>query len=144
VLYPKPLPNSVGRYETSFFCHGLRYVDQAATARIGTMNVGDPLFPMYDIRNPADTDAVAIRSNDPSMLLGYVPRPLARDVRACIDQVPLSRVDFRVRRVNLEAPLQFRLLCRLETDWPSNFAPCSDEEYQPRAKSTPPTALEVA
>lgn len=144
VLYPKPMPNSAGRYETNFFCHGLRYIDEAAAARIATMKTGDPLFPMYDVRNTADTDAVAIRSNDPSMLLGYVPRPLARDARACIDGSLPSRMDFRVRRVNPDAPLQFRLLCRLETDWPTGFAPCSDEAYQLREKSAPPASREVA
>jgi len=144
VLYPAPTPTAAGRYETSFFCHGLRHVDPAAVARIATMAGGEPLFPMYDIRNPVDPDAVAIRSSDPSLLLGYVPRPLARDVRACIDGSAPSRVEFRVRRVNPDAPLQFRLLCRLETDWPPNFAPCSDEAYRLREKTAALANREVA
>lgn len=144
LVYAKPQPNGAGRYETNFFCHGLRYAGDAAADRIASMQTGDLLMPLYDVLNRADPHAVAIRSDNPAILLGYVPRALAPDIRRCVDASAPDRVDFRVRKINREAPLQYRLLCRIETDWPSDFAPCAGENFQPRSDAVASNALEVA
>jgi hypothetical protein len=35
--------------------------------------------------------------------------------------------------VNRDAPLQQRLLCRMQSCWPDDFQPCSGHEFQPIA-----------
>jgi hypothetical protein len=36
-----------------------------------------------------------------------------------------------VERVNVEAPLQHRVLCRMNACWPDEFKPCEREEFEP-------------
>jgi hypothetical protein len=36
-----------------------------------------------------------------------------------------------VEAVNLDAPLQQRLLCRMIAAWPEGFTPCAGEQFEP-------------
>ncbi|CRI65309.1 hypothetical protein THIOKS12330005 [Thiocapsa sp. KS1] len=49
--------------------------------------------------------------------------------------VPLPKVT--VAGVNADAPLQFRLRCRLSPPWPAGFTACSDEVF--KALGKPPS-----
>jgi hypothetical protein len=48
-------------------------------------------------------------------------------VQAC----DVDRINLSVERVNRDAPLQNRLLCRMRACWPDGFLPCSGEEFLP-------------
>jgi hypothetical protein len=87
------------------------------------------LFLMLDPQNPHDPLAVALRTVDPALLVGYCPRFLTADVHHLLQTVPAT-VHVVVERVNCDAPLQLRLLCSLIADWPDNFQPCSDALYE--------------
>jgi len=131
-VFPCPVPDETGCYLNKFFLHGLRYMPEAAKARILQLKENEPLFPMLDMWNPTDRFAVALRTveGDRSML-GYVPRYLAHDVWKLMNGCGTDFVRLFVHRVNRDAPLQQRLLCRMTACWPENFQPCSGEAFQP-------------
>ena len=128
-LFPRPVPNSQGCYINFFFAHGVRYHLPNAAPVLSQLHVGDRLELRPQPLNPADRNAVAIRSN--STPIGYVPRYLASDVKRLIEECPEQEVKIVVQRVNHDAPIQQRLLCRLQACWPVGFQPCEGEQFQP-------------
>jgi hypothetical protein len=64
-------------------------------------------------------------------MLGYVPRYLAQDVWKLFQECHPDFIRVFVHRVNNDAPLQQRLLCRMHACWPTGFEPCRGEEFQP-------------
>jgi hypothetical protein len=128
-LFPCPVPNSHGRYLNFFFAHGIRYHIPNATPVIANLHSGDLLQLRPQPLNPADPNALAIVSD--STPLGYVPRYLASDIKKLIEDCPDGEVRIFVQSVNVDAPIQQRLLCRLESCWPAGFQPCDGEQFQP-------------
>jgi hypothetical protein len=130
-LFPCPSPDVSGCYLNKFFVHGIRHMPSAAQARVATLKPGDSLLPMFDDFNPHDPNAVAVRTVADCMMIGYVPRYLAREVRDMCNACGPSSVELQVERVNPNAPLQQKLLCRMRSCWPDDFSPCRGEEFQP-------------
>lgn len=132
-VFPCPLPDNEGCFVTKFFLHGIRWMAPAAWERISQLKSGEPLSLMLDVMNSYDRHAVAVRTSEiqSRILIGYVPRYLAYDIgRLCFECDP-KYFQLTVERVNLKAPLQFRLLCRLRACWPDHFEPCTSELYRP-------------
>jgi hypothetical protein len=132
-IVPCPLPDGEGCYLTKFFLHGIRWTAPQAVERINRLQPGERLGLMPDINNPVDPNAVAVRTMDTAgnHIIGYVPRYFAHDVRElCLSCGP-EATQLMVERVNTNAPLQFRLLCRLRACWPDHFEPCTSELYRP-------------
>jgi len=137
-LFPCPVPDEQGCYLSKFFLHGLRYMPEAAKARVLALQPDEPLSPMWDSCNIADRQAVALRTvNGDRLMLGYVPRYLAHDVWKLFQGCDPEYINVFVHRVNRDAPLQQRLLCRMQACWPPDFQPCSGEEFQPIPKGLP-------
>lgn len=131
-VFPCPLPNADGDYQTRFFLHGLRHAKPEAHAHVASLHRDDPLRVEVEDDNPRDPRAVAVLTVDTQRLrLGYVPRYLARDVRALLARSEPAEIDLRVVRVNSQAPLQMRLLCRLSAPWPQDFKLCAGDEFVP-------------
>jgi hypothetical protein len=132
-VFPCPAPDVQGCYLMKFFVHGIRWMAPAALDRIAILQPGEQLVLMLDIMNSHDSHAVAIRTSDVQgrLLIGHVPRYLAHDIsQLCLTCEP-DFLTITVERVNSDAPLQQRLLCRMNACWPEGFQPCSGEEYQP-------------
>jgi len=92
---------------------------------------------MADFQNGVDRHAVALRTDSDRVMLGYVPRYLARDVWNLVQGCDVDFIEVTVARVNVDAPLQNRLLCRMQACWPDGFQPCSGEEFMPIPSSVP-------
>jgi hypothetical protein len=139
-LFPCPQPFVAGCYDSKFFLHGVRWAPQAALERIARLLPGETLGLMIDISNPYDPDAVAVRTCDMHgcFLIGYVPRYLARDVRDLCAKCKPEYIALTVKRVNPDAPLQQRVLCKMTAFCPSDFHPYSGEEFQPIVDSLSP------
>jgi hypothetical protein len=137
VLYSKPEPNERSEFDLFFLCHGIEYLPRNASGRIAMLDVDETLFPMLDVSSPYDPHAIAIRTDDPRHLIGYVPRFFAKELRTCIEWARTENVHLKVARVNLEAPLQFRLLCRFTSPWPSGFKPWNQPAYQALVQEDP-------
>lgn len=129
-VFPKPEPDCEGRYTLSFFSHGARYLLPTTIDLINEIREGEHLFLMPDPMNPHDRFALALRTENPPVLVGYCPRYLAQDFLRLMDE-GRENLTVAVEKVNRDAPLQLRLLCRLSAPWPENFQPCSDEVYEP-------------
>ena len=130
-VFKCPARNPAGRYEVDFFSHGLRYLGRQALERIGSLRHGERLFLALDEQNRHDRYAVLLRTDDSVELVGYSPRYLGRDFRGLLKENGPRDVLVTVERVNREAPLNLRLLCKLLAPWPDGFEPCSDNSYKP-------------
>ena len=131
-VFPCPVPNAEGLYDVAFFCHGLSHLGESAIQRVNGINPKDRLFLMFDVQNTFDRLAIALRTADPATIVGYCPRYLNDDFHRLVKEANES-VKVSVERVNLDAPLQMRLLCRLVSPWPRDFLPCSSELFEPLA-----------
>jgi HIRAN domain len=134
-LFPEPAailsPEGQRRYKVCFFIHGMRYMQQAAQERAGGAKLHEKLFLMSDFQNPADPEAMAIRTKD-NHLLGYVPRVY------CADLHELHRaeqpIELTVEHVNSAAtPSWAGVMCRVEAPWPERFRALAAPEYEPLA-----------
>ncbi|UXS01079.1 HIRAN domain-containing protein [Agrobacterium tumefaciens] len=128
-VLPVPEPGADGNYKSVFFVHGISHLSLSSQQAVSTLKKGDQLYPLLDIHNPIDANAVCLRSGDPASLVGYCPRYLAPDMKSLADSVG-ANMKFSVRAVNQDAPAQFRLLCEVTCNWPEGFVPCDTEEHQ--------------
>jgi hypothetical protein len=123
-----------GSIEAKFFLHGIRYLPECAAHRIEELHVEEQLFPLIDISNTYDPNAIAVRSNDPKVILGYLPRYLASEIRgALLDQRVISNVKMEVKKINPKAPVRYRLMCGFRAYIPSEFKIFTSGNYQPYA-----------
>lgn len=136
-VFPCPVPGTDGCYVNKFFLHGIRWLSDAVLKRIGRLQEGEPLRLMLDLQNDHDSQAVAVRTEAERMLIGYVPRYLAHDVWQLVQQCDMDFIKLHVARVNKDAPLQNRVLCRMHACWPDEFQPCSSEDFAPIAAGVP-------
>jgi hypothetical protein len=136
-VFPCPAPNADGCYLNKFFLHGIRWVAPSAMGRIASLQSGQKLWPLLDFQNEADPNAVAVRTKNPSELIGYVPRYLARDFWGLMQECGMDWIELFVERVNPDAPTQNRLLCRMKACWPDGFEPCSGDEFLPIPANIP-------
>lgn len=129
-LIPCPEPTASGEYETYFFCRGLRHLAEGSRDRVNDLKTGAPLYLMRDVQNAIDASALLLRTGEPVSIVGYTPAYFSSEFAAILDANGPGALSVSVERVNLEAPMQYRILCRLVTRWPDNFAPFSSEEFQ--------------
>lgn len=125
-----PIPESRDNlYKVTFFSHGIRHLAPSYIERVKHLNQGNRLYLMRDIQNDQDSFALALRTDDPPEIVGYCPSFFVKDFDALIRSNGANNVNISVMRVNLESPVQFRLLCELSTDWPNKFTPFQDEPF---------------
>lgn len=127
-MFPYPEPQD-GKYIVEFFVHGIRHVPSEKANRIATLKEGDELFLLKDVQNKVDPFALVIRTDDPPEIVGYCPSFFVEDFNVLLsDQSPRS-VKLSVFKVNMDAPLQLRLMCRLEAPWLKDFSTFADREF---------------
>jgi hypothetical protein len=136
-VFPCPAPDGDGCYLNKFFLHGIRWMMPAAVERIARLAPNEPLYMMPDPCNIADPFAVAVRTAAPVAQIGYVPRYLAHDVGQLLHRCDPEFIELFVQRVNPDAPMQQRVLCRMHACWPDDFVPCSGEAFQPIPAGVP-------
>lgn len=129
-IFPCPEKNDKGRYSMSFFVHGIRYLKPKVVNTVNGLKVGDPLLLMPDPKNHYDRYAIAIIDKK-TIVLGYSPRYLTNEFHYLLEVCDSKDITVQVEQVNLDAPLQLRLLCQIKTPWPEDFKPCSSEDYLP-------------
>lgn len=132
-IIPCPEPTEEEKYEAYFFSHGDRHLRPEDQARIRDLRPGEPLYLMRDVQNQHDTMALLLRTGDPIACVGCCPRYYAGDFSHLLDSAGAEQVTVTVEKVNLDAPTQYRLLCRLASPWPSDFSACTLEQFRPLA-----------
>ncbi len=116
-----------------FFSRGIRY-EPAAEPVIARLRPDDELRWSPEPENEHDPLAIALfpLNTDSDTLVGRVPFYLVED----FDELREVRADLRVfvERVNLPpAPVDQRLLCRLEARWSNGFVPFTTHRFASRS-----------
>jgi len=131
-LFPIPEKNTDGNYEVLFFSHGMSHIAPDYIKRLTSLQKNDSLLLLRDIQNEVDPFALALRTkHDPVELLGYCPAFFAKDFNKLLELNGEKNVRVCVQKVNLAAPLQLKLLCKLVTKWHDDFIPFSEKDFQP-------------
>jgi hypothetical protein len=135
-LFQPPVVTA-GRYQLDFFVRSLSHMPKATIDHIGTMKKADRLRLMRDEQNEFDNLAIALRSDNPAVLLGYCPKYYAKDLGVLLTNKDCG-LDVKVKCVNLDAPLNMRLLCTVSASVPHYFAPLeSEHDFQPFTGEVP-------
>lgn len=118
-LIPVPVYKD-SRITVDFFARGLRYQNLPFNL-LQTIKQGEKIDaePEPEPNNQADGNAIALRSEHSGLMLGYLPRYFSKAVK----QELLRQADdvlITLCRVNVDAPLDMRLLLRLTVHHPSN------------------------
>lgn len=95
-----------------FFARGLRYMGEQAVHELSKRRPGDRLFLTRDIQNARDSNALILRTEEPPVMVGYVPRYYCPGINALLADSP-SNVVVEVKRINPDAPQDMRLLCQV-------------------------------
>ncbi len=130
MMFPCPEKNEYGEVHLHFFAHGIRHLPKEVLGVIENLCSEQPLYLMPDPQNPSDRQAIALRAEDPVMIIGYCPRFLTGDFHDILKYGEVENLNVKVEKVNKEAPIQFRLLCSLTAQWPSHLEPCSSALYE--------------
>jgi hypothetical protein len=136
-VFPCPEPTAQGSYETHFLLHGLSHMPPNAADRALSLVPGESLLVMRDFQNPKDELALALRTSEQYPgdvhIIGYCPRYLRNDILTLMaNGVGENSPRVTVVRVNPPpAPIQYRVLCRVEMGWREGFEPFSAAEFQP-------------
>ena len=131
LIYPEPTLEA-GMYSLEFFVHGIRHMHEDAAEWCQTCNAGDQLFPLLDVKNRFDENAVALRSESGTLLLGYVPAFYASDFRKLLESADIARLaSVTVVKHNADAPIQLRLLCKFFAYVPPDFTSLDTDAHKP-------------
>lgn len=123
-LFPCPEPTSKDLYEVYFFSRGLRHMHSENVERTKELKKGERLYLMPDIQNEYDSHALMLRAKEPVTLVGYAPRYYSGEFSSVVKEVGQDNIKVTIEQVNKDAPLQYRVLCKLQSPWPVNFTPC--------------------
>lgn len=129
-LFPCPEPTKKNQYVVYFFSRGLRHMHSENQERANELKVGQRLYLMLDVQNEYDPHALVLRTKEPVTLAGYAPRYYSGEFSSVVNEVGQENIKVTVEQVNMDAPLQYRVLCKLESPWPTNFAPCVTEQFK--------------
>jgi hypothetical protein len=129
-VFPCPIPDAEGNYQSKFFVHGVRWLTPAGAARLQVLEPGEHLRPMPDLKNQYDAHAMGLHTARDAERIGYVPRYLAQDVAELLGHDE-GAIQVWVERVNADAPLRQRVLCSMRARWPQGFVPCHGEAFEP-------------
>jgi len=127
-VFACPEKDEQGQYNLSFFVHGIRHVSGAVDV-LDQLHEGEELELVPEPENKYDQWAVKVANKD--QMIGYCPRFVNRDLQRLISNDDAC-IKARIEKINdSSAPIQYRVLCRVQAKWPDNFAPFSDPEYEP-------------
>src|SRR5690606_12013686 len=100
VIFPCPEPTPEGKYTLTFFSQGLRYLTREALEVIVNLKSDTRLYLLPDVQNPIDPLAIALRTETPVCLVGYVPRYFVEDFHFLLQRDYKNSVMVFVDRVN--------------------------------------------
>lgn len=130
-LFPIPEKNKEGNYEVYFFSHGISHISESYVKRLNSLKKDDNLLLMKDFQNRSDELALALRTEeDPVELMGYCPSFFVKDFNKLIELNGQDNVFVSIQKINDDAPLQLKLLCKLTTKWPNEFYPFNEDEFK--------------
>jgi hypothetical protein len=125
-LIPSPCKIGDGM-KLDFFPRGLRHMPHSTIEAISLLAPNSRLYLLKDIQNPKDSNALVLRTNDPAILVGYMAKYYCSGLNHLLEKFP-EQVIVEVKRLNIEAPLDMRLLCTLTAPWIDGFQLLESED----------------
>lgn len=110
-----------------FFPRGLRYMPPSTIEAVSLLMPGTRLYLVRDVQNHKDANALLLRTDSPNVLVGYVPKYYCSGLGLLLNDVT-NDVIVEVKRVNTDAPLDMRLLCKLTAPWQQGFQLLESED----------------
>ncbi len=131
-LFPFPEINEDGNYEVKFFSHGISHMASNYIERLSSLSIGEKLLITHDLQNRFDKNALLLRTEkDPIELLGFCPSFFANDFNKLLKANGPQNINVYVQKINHKAPIQLKLLCKIETKWPVGFTPFDEDIFNP-------------
>lgn len=122
-----PIPDAQGRYRTHFLLRGVNHTPGAEEI-IAKLERDERLTLVEDTCNEYNRRARRLHAHGHP--IGYVPDYLVDDLDA-LERAGAVPVVFG-ERVNLPPqPAHYRLLCRIDCEWPPGFVPFQDPRLAP-------------
>lgn len=115
------IPDKQGFFEHTFFIHSLSTLREHQLQRIETLEVGEKLFFCLDTQNNYDSFAIIVRAENPTEIVGYCPRYLAETITKMLKRQHNS-INITVDTVNKDAPLQYKLRCKIKGQLPQDLS----------------------
>ncbi|MDD2966564.1 MAG: HIRAN domain-containing protein [Desulfovibrionaceae bacterium] len=134
-IFSHPTSDHSGVMKINFFSHGLRHISNWASENLKKLNEGSPLFLCPDPQNKNDENAIIIRSDDPISFVGYCPRYLTNDFLGLLSKTNKNDISVSVKRINLEAPDRYKVLCTMSVKSAGDFKPFSSQDFTPIVKN---------
>jgi hypothetical protein len=136
-LFQPPSISEAGEYRVEFFARSLSHLSKDAIAHIANLSQGEKLYLMRDCQNDFDPLALAIRSGTPPVFVGFCPKYYTRDLGELLLKSK-GEMQVSVKCVNVDAPLNMRLLCSVSAVAPVGFSPLDEsDDFQPVAGTVP-------
>lgn len=101
-----------------FFARGISHFSKSSIEEINTIEENRPIFLMQDYQNDFDKNAIALRTDNPKFLVGYIPKYYCKAIHRFIQEK--YEIKCQVLQNNLEAPLNLRLLCSITVEGCAN------------------------
>jgi hypothetical protein len=122
-----PAPDAAGRYVTHFLMRGVQYAAGAEEV-IARLQPDVRLDCVVDTDNEYNPRARKLLSD--GVTIGHAPDYLVDDIDA-LEHAGASPVVY-VDKVNPPPhPVHYRVLCRIESEWPEGFLPFCDKRLAP-------------
>jgi hypothetical protein len=116
-------------YRVKFFVSRINYLTSDERNNFRHLVEGERLNFEFDEVNTVDDDAT-ILLREANTKVGYLPHYLCRDLKKLLLLNAKNEIEATVLKVNHNAPVQFKLLCKLKAPWKDEFEPFSDSEFE--------------
>tara|TARA_R110002110_G_scaffold383245_4_gene594640 strand:+ start:1368 stop:2105 length:738 start_codon:yes stop_codon:yes gene_type:complete len=104
-------------YLFKFFVNGISHMSDNSKMSLERLRIGDELYLVRDLQNSFDKFALLLRTDNPPMLIGYIPAYLTKIIVNIVQKYGGDSIDVNVVKVNHKAPYQRRLLCQLSSKY---------------------------
>jgi len=118
-----------GKYIFDFLVSGIHYLSEESQEKIKSLKAGDELDYFFEVDNPVDKNAIGLKITSSGEFVGYCPRYLVNDFKKLIELGGGDSSSFKIKKVNLDAPSSYRMVCRFESKENDNYSPLMFEEY---------------
>lgn len=120
--------NEDGFYRIKFFVSSINYLNDEEKKKLHELQISDILNFEIDKFNDIDPDAT-ILLKEQSIKVGYLPHYLCKDLKTLREHLKDDQILISIKKINKDAPSQFKILCELKAPWPKGFKAFSDEEF---------------
>lgn len=127
-VFPELQISRDGSFSCRFLLRGWEHLNPSAQTRLQHLQPDEPLRVSVALNHPAAGPAVELHTTNDSLMLGWMPRYLMRDVAQAVSR-GLGHFRARVVRVNHPpSPMSQRVLVELNGVFPAGHEPMKNEQ----------------